>query len=77
MAKSDLARHLKADLSLIQLVAVAVREPNTEDMSCLAENSYPEELWTRLNAVQQITFSVKGNFYHYIALGDFIIYCDK
>lgn len=77
MARADLSRRLKVDAVWIEVVEVVTREPNAEDMPCLAGNSVPEELWVNLDEVQWISLSAKGNIHHYIVLGDLIIYCDK
>jgi hypothetical protein len=75
-ARADLAHRLNADIALVEVVDVVMRPPERETMSCLADGLVPEELWGRAEEVKWITLSVKGNVYHYVALGDLVVYCD-
>ena len=76
-ARANLSRRLHVDIVWIEVAEVVLREPNAEDMPCLAGKSVSEELWVNLDEVQWISLSVKGNIHHYIALGDVVIYCDE
>lgn len=76
-AQADLAHRLHVDIGWIKVTEIVAREPNTEDMPCLARDSVPEGLWMNLDEVQWISLSVKGNVHHYVALGDLVIYCDR
>lgn len=76
-ARADLAHRLNADTDLVEVVDVVVRPPEPETMPCLADEVIPEELWGRAEEVKWMTLSVKGNVYHYVALGDLVSYCGK
>ena len=39
MPPANLSRRLKVDIVRIEVIEVASREPNAEDMPCLASNS--------------------------------------
>jgi hypothetical protein len=76
-ARVDLAHRLNADAALVDVVDVIMRPPEPETMPCLADGTAPEELWGRAEKVKWITLSVKGNRYHYLALGDLVSYCSE
>ena len=76
-ARADLAHRLHTDIALIQIVQVITREPDADEMPCLAEQSMSQKLWADLNEVQWISLSVKGNIHYYAAMGDLILYCEK
>lgn len=77
MARLDLAHRLNTDIIWIDVVEVVTREPDADIMPCLADETLFRGLRENLGEVQWISLSVKGNIYHYIALGDFIQYCDR
>jgi hypothetical protein len=77
MARADLAHRLHADVSVIKVTEVGLREPNLEVMPCLADLSRYEELWKNLSEIEWIVLSVKGNIHHYVAVGDLVLYCDE
>jgi hypothetical protein len=76
MASIDLAHRLNADVQFVEVVEVTTRAPDPDEMVCLTDGSVPEALWTRAETVQWIALSVKGNLYHYVALGDLVVYCE-
>lgn len=75
-ARADLAHRLNTETGLVEVVDVVMRPPEPEIMPCLADGVVPEELWRRAEQVKWITLSVKGNVYHYVALGDLVVYCE-
>ncbi len=80
MARFDLADYLHTDVAWVQVVDVVVREPDAEVMSCLGNEPLFEKLWGDDQVTVQvdwISLSVKGNIYHYVALGDRVTYCDE
>lgn len=76
-ARADLAHRLNADAALVEVVDAVMRPPEPENMPCLTDGTVPVELWGRAEEVKWITLSVKGNRYHYLALGDLISYCNE
>lgn len=75
-ARADLTHRLNTETGLVEVVDVVIRPPEPETMPCLADGVVPEELWRRAEQVKWITLSVKGNVYHYVALGDLVVYCE-
>lgn len=75
-ARADLAHRLNADVKLVDIVDVVSRAPEPDGMPCLRDRSIPHEIWSHASEVIWITLSVKGNRYHYLALGDVVVSCD-
>lgn len=75
MAKTDLARRLNVDVTLIEVVETTVGRATTEDWQCVADGSLGQWLLAQGDDVQRIYLSVKGHLYCYLGLGDLVIYC--
>jgi len=76
-ARADLAQRLHTDVARIEVIDVTAREPDIEDMPCLADKPTFEKLGESVEEIQWITLSVKDNIYHYVAWGDQVIYCEE
>ena len=78
-ARLDLADRLHTDVAWVQVMSVVTREPDAEVVLCLGDNASFRKLWEDLVdvQVQWISLSVKGNVHHYVALGDWVAYCDQ
>jgi hypothetical protein len=76
-ARIDLAARLHTDADLVEILDVTSQKPDPQTMPCLADGSLAEELWSRAETVEWISLSIKGNLYHYLALGDLLLYCEE